>query len=427
MKKYISNYNSFRVLLQFLSYGCYHKAYYKQRYQLSSRTYEDNLTRIRLFLPKDKLHEVRHQRHIISSIRGDTYFSCENYLINSYRVKNLLPSTAFYFILLMQIFSETSTPLSLNDLWNHPAFSHALPKGLSSNCAQTPALKIDESTLRRSLRELKELGFLVSSKRNRELVYSIPNNPLSNLSPGDVQALYYAIGFYKNIALLSVPGFFLEDTLSAMYPQIARSAVPCQFTDNSFSRILDDELIDTILDSIRKKAYLRFFYHNRHPKGRPIEYIARPIRIETDFFGGSRQYLVAFAQPVSDERMRPLRFRLDRIQFARVSIPVVQQVLRESNVKKNHTLSLRFSFDTAFEENYLRQAVLDRCPEARLSPSVNDSFLCTLAVPDARHYYPWIRTFFPNVEVLPDSTGNVRKNIANDIEEALRNYGEVIS
>ena len=427
MKKYISNYSSFRTLLQFLSYGCYHKTHYKQYHRLSARTYEDNLARARLFLPEDKLHETRHQRHIISSIRGDTYYSCENYLIGSYRVKNLLPTTAFYYILLLQIFASATHPLSLNELWEHPAFSNPVPKGLISDCAETIGLRLDESTLRRSLRELEGLGLLSSTKRGRELVYSIPKNPLSGLSPEEVDLLYYAIAFYKNVALLSVPGYYLEDTLRAMYPTLPRRIVPCQFTDNSFSRILDDELIDIILDAIRQGKSMRFFYCNRRSQGHPTEYIVRPRRIVTDYIGGNRQYLVALGRLVTKKRMHPLQFRLDRIQSARLVSPSVKITTCISIEKPAHILSLRFSFDTAFLENRLRHTVLSRFPKAALTSSENGSFLCKIVVADSRKHYPWIRTFFPYVEVLPTSTGSARQLITDDIKETLKNYGEFVS
>lgn len=427
MKKYISNYSGLRTLLQFLSYGCYHKAYYKQHYHLSARTYEDNLARVRLFLPKDKLHESRHQRHIISSIRGDTYYSSENYLVYSYRVKNLLPNTAFYYILLLQLFATTPRPLSLNELWEHPAFSCPLPKGMVSDIEDSIGLRLDESTLRRSLKELEELGFLSTTKRGREITYKISDNPLSNLSPEEVTTLYYAIAFYKNAALLSVPGYFLEDTLCSMYSDLARNNVPCQFKDNSFARILDDELIDMILDAIQKGKNLRFFYHNRRSKERSSEYVVRPCRIVTDYLGGSRQYLEAFGHVIHKKRLQPLLLRIDRIQSMRLVASSIQ-TLTPMPIKKNHnTLSLRFSFDTPFLEHRLRQAVLDRFPKASLTSSENGTFLCTIEVTDIRKYYPWLRTFFPHVEILPESTGYARQKITDDIEEALKNYGEFVS
>ncbi len=427
MKKYISHYGSLRTLLQFLSYGCYHKAYFKQHNRLSARTYEDNLARARFFLPKDKLHETRHHRHVISSIRGDTYYSSENYLINSYRVKKLLPTTAFYYILLLQIFAMAIHPLSLNELWKHPALSRPLPKGMSSNDAEDIGLRLDESTLRRSLRELEELGLLSASKRGRELTYSIPDNPLANLSSEEVTLLYYAIAFYKNAALLSVPGYFLTDTLCSLYPTLSRKIVPCQFKDNSFSRILDDELIDMILDAIQQGKNLRFLYHNRRTKKRPAEFIVRPRLIITDYLGGSRQYLAALGHAVPGEKLHPILFRLDRIQSVRLTAPFPQKAPPALIDKNPHTLSLRFSFDTPFLEHRLRQAVLDRCPQACLAPSAKNSFLCTIEVTDIRNYYPWLRTFFPYVEILPISTGFTRQRIADDIEEALKNYGESIS
>ncbi len=426
MKKYISHYGSFRALLQFLTYGCFHKSHFKQRYRMSDRTYENHLARARMFLPKDKLHEFRHQRHVISSIRGDTYYSCENFLIRSYQVKTLQPTPTFYQFLLLQIFGASARPLSINEIWDHPAFSRPLPRALSSAKEDSPALKLDDSTIRRYLKELEELELLVSTTRDRELFFSCPDNPLSGLTAEELNALRYAIGFYKNVSLLSVPGYYLEDTLEAMYPKSPRSFVPCQFVDNTFTRILDDELIDTILDALRQNENLRFSYHSQRPKGRAAEYIVRPCRIMTDFTGGSRQYLIGWGRAVNAARITLMRFRLDRMQALQLIAPVIPEKELPAHAKKRHVLTLRFSFDNAAEKERLQKRILEKCPDARFDFSETGSFLCTIETTDIRSFHPWIRTFFPQVEVLEDSTGNTRANIAKDIREALKNYGESI-
>ena len=50
--RFPGDYDTMRPLLRYISYGCYHKPFLVKRLGRSARTYEENMARLRFFLPE---------------------------------------------------------------------------------------------------------------------------------------------------------------------------------------------------------------------------------------------------------------------------------------------------------------------------------------------------------------------------------------
>ena len=55
LNKYIGYYDTLRPFLRYISLGCYNKQYFQEHLGINARTYEDNLARLRFFLPDSAL------------------------------------------------------------------------------------------------------------------------------------------------------------------------------------------------------------------------------------------------------------------------------------------------------------------------------------------------------------------------------------
>ena len=76
---------------------------------------------------------------------------------------------------------------------------------------------LNESTLRSYLRLLCDAGLLRRISA-RVTSFAAVKNPLHTLSAEDMQLLCFAVGFYRQVALIGVPGYDLTETLDRIAP-----------------------------------------------------------------------------------------------------------------------------------------------------------------------------------------------------------------
>ena len=76
----IGDYDTVRPLLRHISYGCYHKSFLVERLGQSARAYEENMARLRFFLPEGSLQSSRQGRREVYRFEGDSYRIADNFL-----------------------------------------------------------------------------------------------------------------------------------------------------------------------------------------------------------------------------------------------------------------------------------------------------------------------------------------------------------
>ena len=415
--RYASRYESLRPFLHFFMRGCWHKSQFK-----SARSYDNGLSRARLFLPKDAFLESRKGRKMYFTLRGDPYLGCKNFLAASYYMKSMPLITIFYTVVLLQILGR-GVPLSLAQIMGHEAnygvFSDLLQAKranmLRSNKTdekgeEETSFSFNEAQLHDALKHLQEIG-IVEQTRERKggIRYKLRKSPLAELAWSEVQELLFAIGFYKNVAAVSVIGYQIESELQNLYPKNKVSFVPAQFKNIAFDRILDDEILHTALEALRTGKALRFQYHEK-------ERIVFPLRVITDFSGGGRQYLAARTAEHPDISF----FRLE--QMSEASVEDGEPPTEPPSEPKILRLTVRFPLDGGNRDT-LREHILDECSHAMILAEEEDALLVAIDSPNPRRYLPWLRTFLPRVEILESTENNLREVLREDIKEALANYG----
>lgn len=417
--KYSKTYNNLRQFLRLLSYGCYHRNIFK-KFNINPRSYDDDLRQLRFFLPPKHLQETHHQKKSHFTFAGDAYHGSNNYLIHSFKIKSLLPSYCLYTITLLQTIYASAVPLSLNDLCEK--IEYALTKYGGNDDADVT------NALRRRLKELVELGLVSKQKspsNSLECLYGKIQNPLSGLRAENAIALQMAIHFYKNIALLSVPGYDLEHTLCKMYKLPTTLSNNYQFKNNNYVRILDEEILFTIVSALKQQQLL-VIHMNPYEITPSTDKLVLPIALQTDYHY-NRQYLIAESYPNPDnlKHSNTIMIRIDAIREAlpqkttKISPPA-------SPPAPCQIIELRCTYSSADERSYLLHAFHERCLQTEITQNGAGFFHCNILIQDPRKLLPWIRTLHSHIEILPSPTHHLRERIKKDLKEALKNYDQLV-
>lgn len=408
--KYIADYGKLRMFLRYISYGCYHKQYLARQLGQSARSYEDNWARVRFFLPEDRLQAVRQGHREIHSLKGDSYHSAFNDLARTYAIKSLTPSAAFTLLCLLQVFSEDDPS---NFLDEKTLLQYELVPIDRPFPAQVD--DISRSTLHRYLSDLTEQGLLERREDSGRYSYRIASNHLSGFSTEEVSTLLAAIAFYRNISLLGMPGYFLEQSLRAQYPESSCSEIPCQFKHMTITRILDDDVLYCLAYCIVQHCAVHFTY-----RGKSISAI--PLRLVTDFETG-RQYLRAIRKRRAVSRHFTIEqsYRIDFIQAVHPARAIKNYP--DVTPPKRHALRLTFRYDDARARSHIIYRIQEHEPEAIICDDGRDTLHVTIEVVDDLKLMPWLRTFYPIVRVEQDGPARLATRMQHDIEEALAHYG----
>ena len=224
---------------------------------------------------------------------------------------------------------------------------------------------------RRRLNELTDAGLISKIGSGNRLLYRRVDNPLVELSANDRTALSTALDFYRNCSMMSVPGYLLSMTLELEAPNMF------QFRNDNFTRILDDDLVLTIIQALNERR--RLLIERR--KKRSLTAI--PLALETDFLY-DRQYLAAWK--VSERGLEPVRLRLDEITSLKLGEPIDR--ITSTNTERLREIVLRVTFDNDTQRREREQIIRQ----------------------------PW-------AEIL---SGKLRSRMLDDANEALKNYADTL-
>lgn len=404
VNKFNQSHSNLRLFLRIISYGCYHRKLF-QLFGIKERTYDDELRQMRFFIPKQNIMESRRKRHTHITFRVNPYISQQNYLVNSFFLKTILPDSCLHSILLLQITAKATKPLSLTEIVNqlHDQLMYFEP-------AYDDIENTDiEQLIRRRVNELTEIGLLKKNYNGKKICYTLIPQVLNELSHEDTYYLITAINFYKNVGLLSAPGYLLTQNLLEIHPQESYKDSFFQFKNNSYIRILDDDIILGIITAINKKQIL-CIKRDKRP-----DITVAPIAIHTDY-DYNRQYLIAekIHYKKSSERVS---LRIDKI----VKVIVKKNIPHKKSSSKEHTQELRLRITYKNEQERT-------CREYALAPynfqivfEEDSAFICSISVSDPLKLYPWLWSIQPWAEILPGQDG-LRERMKNDLQEILRKY-----
>ncbi len=412
--RFIGDYDTVRPLLRYISYGCYHKSFLVERLGQSTRAYEENMARLRFFLPEGSLQSSRHGRRELYRFEGDSYRVADDFLAYTYRIKALKRTTAFCLIGLFQILGAAKEPLDVTTIFERELFAG----GTISESMED----LSRRTVQRYLQDLEEQGVISSVVEKGRLLYWLAADPLANLSAEEAAALCRAAAFYRAVIPLALPGCFLEDTLRRKIMQETgenEERLLVQFKHRAAASLLDDEVLHQCLMALEERRELMFSYVR--PQGSTKLRVV-PRHLVSDVYSG-RRYVLAERLPAKKGR-RPLAsqmFRLDLMQKVRLGevwegvVPIRSPKARELLL----VFSPRREADGALVEGRIRA----RFPEARIEEAAG-RLQVRIEIEDARSLLPWLRTFWPLAHLSLPEAPSLAARMKKDWEEALENYGE---
>ena len=406
--KYIGDYDTLRPFIRYIALGCYHKDYLTRKLGLSPRSYEENLSRLRFFLPSEKLQTLRQGHKEIHALKGDLYRPDALYLAKTYQTKALKPKAAFYLFGLLQILAAADEPLDETTILQYrlTPTDKALPSGIND---------LSRSTLNRYLKELVNLGLAERCMFQGRYFYKSRQNPLAGLNGIETRQLRAAVNFYAHIAPLSMPGLFLDTYLADTCPA---SAPPCNLSQIKHippDKLLDEEIISLLLQAIDKQAAVSFQYGGR-------ETAALPLKLLINRYEG-RQYLEALAKaPSARHYSQKQTFRLDLVQNLR---PAGHKSKEPPSYAPSplHELRLTFRTNSPGEAESIRQRISKRFPSAAFTTKAENFLCCTIQLQDDLSLAPWLRTFYPSLCLGAVSSKVLQERLLEDLKEMMKNYG----
>lgn len=280
------------------------------------------------------------------------------------------------------------------------------------------SFSLDESTVRKKLKEYEGLGLLISEKRGRETYYrrtDIPSFDLNSWSD--------ALDFFSEADSLGVIGSFLLDKLP---PHVDAF----RFKHHYMLRALDSDILCRLLEAIDGRRMVTLTMNSLR-SGRPYERTVCPLKIYVSTQSG-RQYLLGYHY----HSRRMLFLRLDAIKEISVGEPepyydryLDLQAKFDQNLWGVSTglepslehieMIIRIGPDEAFIRQRLEREKRHGTVEYL------DRHLCkfTADVYDAAEMLPWLRTFIGRIVHLTCSNPFVLHTFYEDLRRMAAMYG----
>jgi len=282
------------------------------------------------------------------------------------------------------------------------------------SCFDTP-MELDESTIRKKLKEYEKTGLLKSEKQGREVFWSRSKDVV------DQEVWRDAVAFYSEADPLGVVGSFLLD-------KPGREAVPISFKNHYLLCALDMEVLLEIMTAIREHRYVEIIPFSKQEE---INAIILPLRVYISTQNG-RQYVLAWHSGKDCLQT----FRLDNIRSVR-QLDVEENTARyfrsyEASRNKiwgvslgnrDNTERLTMVIYAARGEDYIIRRLEREKRCASLERLDDYRWRLTAEVFDAKEMIPWIRTFIGRIQSLQCSNPEIEEIFHKDLEAMWDNYG----
>lgn len=389
---------------QFYIYGFKSRNEYTAK---SARSYDNEKRRIESWLG-EYMQFRQDKRGKSSFLALDSRAISHNPLYNAFKAKSFTENDInlhFYILDILADGEEKSLREIIDSITNEYL------------CMFHNANELDESTIRKKLKEYENLGIIKSRKQGKELLYSRNDDNV------DLESWKYAVSYFSEEDPIGVVGSFILDKYDN---------APDFFTfkHHLILHALESEIVEALFEAIRdhKKAGLSIYI----PKKDNIkEHILLPIKIYCSTQSG-RRYVLGYHY-----RLRKMAFfRLDNIK--KVKLLEADEHFNDYFEKvekfKQHVWGVstgqRYSLDhiemTVFinddEKHIINRLEREkRCGRIDMVDPHHYKFVAD--VYDAMELMPWIRTFTGRISSLECSNQAVADTFYTDFNEMVKMYG----
>lgn len=372
--------------------------------QKSSRSYDDERRRVESWLGEYMFFEQNADgKRVFLSVDSESV--AHNPLFRAFKTSSFTDNdiTLHFYIMDMLAGGEKLNGREILD---------ELSEYLS--CFDTP-MELDESTIRKKLKEYEKAGLLKSEKQGREVFWSRSKDVV------DQEAWRDAVAFYSEADPLGVVGSFLLD-------KPGREAVSISFKNHYLLCALDMEVLLEIMTAIREHRYVEIMPFSKQEEKKAI---ILPFRVYISTQNG-RQYVLGWHSGKDCLQT----FRLDSIRTVR-QLDVeknTERYFRDYEVSRNkiwgvslgdrnHTERLTMVIYAGTGEDYIIRRLEREKRCASLERLDDHRWRLTSEVFDAEEMIPWIRTFIGRIQSLHCSNPEIEEIFRKDLEAMWDNYG----
>lgn len=501
-----NDYETLQRRLRLLSYGCYSKNDLKKMLGVGGSSVSHYDIFLKNILPEDMVMEAGRGKKKRVQIKGDRYYVRDNYLAEMYFIENLQGYDLLYYIAVLRILAacEPGEGCNANEIAriisgenvlyertckgkkitddNHldtraayylPAKLHLEAELMPEDESVEKRSLIDSHNVSKRLKEMARMG-LVEPVKNKKNSYQLAVDVLKGLSEAELHELEFAVDFFKNIAPLEVPGFYLAALIAVRLGTEDKGELPFQYANMDLRRILDDESAYRLYKAYKEGGLdVSFFY--RDPSAKDKSYaeeqekvaaaereqnnrITQLKREKKELQEADREVpaslleeISSVQEAVSQERQMEKcpweapdhivtehfsgrqhfisstghSYRLDGMSYIRKSPQEPGKKNDRQREKNRWQIRLRVHYGDKTKAEALQRSLSTHLPGAGVRPEGDGTFICTIeGTGDSGLYRPILRQYLPKAEVLADGTTPMRQWIAADIEEMLRSYGK---
>ena len=403
----IKNFSRIREYMrQFYVYGFRRRDEYTK---LSPRSYDNERRRIESWLGDYmSFRQNSDGRQVFLSV--DSRAIPVNPLYQAFKAKSFTAGDVTFHFYVLDLLAD-GTQMSLSQIANA-----LMTRYLSAFDEVEP---LEESTLRKKLKEYVSLGLLTQSRRGRETVYARAEDAV------DLESWRDALDFYTESDSLGVIGSYLLDKLP-------KGESPFGFKHHYILHALDSEVLCALLTAIgEQRAVDLNVLSPRNRSGLERAHTVCPLKVFVSTQSG-REYLLCYHYKFR----RPMFFRLDTIRsvkagaiekdYARYAGYGVK--LRENlwgtSMNQEFTLDhIEMDIAVAPDEGF----IVDRLYREKRCGTVEHVsegvWRFSADVYDASEMLPWLRTFTGRILDLRCSSRYVQDRFYHDLDEVMAMYG----
>ena len=271
---------------------------------------------------------------------------------------------------------------------------------------------IDESTLRRKLKEYVDIGLIVAERQGKQLVYKL------SVDNVDLQSWSDAIAFFAEENPLGVVGSYLQDKFISLPRYIS-------FKHNYLLFASDSGIVLELLKAVNERRVVELeVYPNKRRTVLPLK-----VFISTQ---GGRQYVagcytrtkrITFFRLDAIKKVVPLENVPDYDAYAKLLTEYRKHLWGVSTGQVDYLEHVAMTLKVESDERYIigRLEREKRCGQVEaLSENL---WRFTADVYDAQEMLPWLRTFIGRIVSLSCTNKDVEERFFTDLESLAAIYG----
>lgn len=417
------------VAREFMVYGCHTRDDLKSRY-IQPRRYDEALRRLRTYngqvlqpVSRGKSRAIRYK------LRPFTRRS--NYLWKLYHSHTTTTREITLQILLQQTMAAYET-LSLQELQEQIW-------ALLTDGTKDGEEVVSGNTIRLCANDLVECGLWERHSSGRQTVYKLAPDYFSdqylNLNTEELLELLSGVQFMANTAFPSVPGYFLSKTIKEYLrwerglPEVYDLPIIARYMP--LYAALDEGLLWQLLEARTENRPVKLL-QERHGKYRELSLL--PLRFVFDSFNG-RWYVFGCACHRKGCVLLPA-IRLDSLKIHGrfeacpsspndAPLPILEDVLSQSWLVSGSTrkkIQVQVVINKDGLSPLLKAQATNGVQRAAKVSETGDQWLLTFDIADPMEMLPWIRSFGPNIKVLPSPNHNLDQHLQDQWKQVLGNY-----